>query len=503
MDIPKGKVYLVGAGPGDVGLLTVRGAEILRRADVVVYDSLVNPQLLKMAPQAEKIFVGKISGDHTYTQDQISTLLVDLARTHSVVVRLKGGDPFVFGRGGEECLALRKAQVPYEVVPGVTAGVAAPAYAGIPVTHRGLASSVTFLTGHWATRHSPEEWQRALYQGTLVIYMGKERLPALLSLLLDAGRDPSTPAAVIYWGTYRRQHVVRATLGTLQEKVPESEFQGPALLVVGSVVDLAEHLQWFENLPLYGLRVAVTHSEQRSAGLEPRLTELGATVQTFSTVEVVPLEPAPPFPDLSQYSWLILQSVSAAEAFFHYLHQQGKDARALGGVKLCALGKTTADFLRQHFLSPELTPQNISSAGVVGALASHGTPADMRILVPCSDQSSRIVQALKESGASVDDLPLYSKRPVPVSPKETANLLEFSPHLIVFTNAAAVHGFVEAVGAESLDTLKGKAAFASLGPTTTLAAKEYGLPIHVEPAQHHLSPLIEEICRWWKDRRVP
>ncbi len=255
MDIPKGKVYLVGAGPGDVGLLTVRGAEILRRADVVVYDSLVNPQLLKMAPQAEKIFVGKISGDHTYTQDQISTLLVDLARTHSVVVRLKGGDPFVFGRGGEECLALRKAQVPYEVVPGVTAGV-----------HRGLASSVTFLTGHWATRHSPEEWQRALYQGTLVIYMGKERLPALLSLLLDAGRDLSTPAAVIYWGTYRRQHVVRGTLGTLQEKVPESEFQGPALLVVGSVVDLAEHLQWFENLPLYGLRVAVTHSEQCRIG---------------------------------------------------------------------------------------------------------------------------------------------------------------------------------------------------------------------------------------------
>lgn len=499
-----GTVYLVGAGPGDPGLLTLRGQACLRRAQAVVYDALINPALLSWAPQAECIFVGKQTDRHSLPQDEINDLLIALARRHACVVRLKGGDPFVFGRGGEEALALSGAGIPFEVVPGVTAGVGVPAYAGIPVTHRNIATSVTFITGHTARGADgvAPDLSRLALDGTLCFYMGLSGLPTLVQSLIALGRSPETPAAAIEWGTYARQRTVVATLETLPAACAAQALAAPALVIVGEVVGLRDQIRWFEAKPLFGLRVAVTHAAQRHGPLESQLRELGASVLPFATVAFTPVDAAAPEhddapADFSAFDWIVLTTVNAAEALFARLDALDRDARALAGVRLCAVGASTIDAVRQRFLRLDATPENYEATTLVEALRVHGSLNGQRVLVPRAEIArSSVPAALRQAGADVTEWRAYTATLPSAAAAEAAALLQDPPGIVIFTNAQAVRHFAQALGEAGLHALAATTAFASIGPVTTQAAQQAGLPIAVEPARHDVPSLIEALCTW-------
>jgi len=340
----RGKVYLVGAGPGDPGLITCKALRVLQQADVVVYDELANSTLLNEAPEnADKIYVGKRGGAHSTSQDNINNLLIEKALDERLVVRLKGGDPLVFGRGGEEALALREAGIDFEIIPGVTSGIAALTYAGIPPTHRGLATAVTFITGHEDPTKSNSQlnWKAiASLHGTLVFYMGMKNLPEIVARLQENGRSPDTPTAVIRYGTMPSQQSVTGTLATIEAKVRETGFKPPALIVVGEVVGLRDKLNWFENKPLFGKRIVVTRSRAQASDLVAALEALGADVLVFPTIKIIPPVSYAPLDraieNIGGYRWIVFTSVNGVEAFFNRLFHLGRDVRALAGIKFCA-----------------------------------------------------------------------------------------------------------------------------------------------------------------------
>lgn len=492
----RGKVYLVGAGPGDPGLLTVRGRDLLERADVVVYDNLINERLLEWAPDAEHVFVGKSPDRHTLTQDDINRVIVELAGKHGTVVRLKGGDPFVFGRGGEEAQALRDASIPFEVVPGITAGIAAPAYAGIPVTHRNVASSVVFLTGHRnaETGCMAVPLERLALESTLIVYMGLRNLDALVEQLIQQGRSAGTPAAAIEWGTYNRQRTVTGTLETIAARCRGAKLESPVLTVIGEVVSLRGAVSWFENRPLFGRRVAVTQTRERSGELTGRLRELGAEVFEFPTVRIES-EPAADRIDVAPYDWIVLTSVNGVDYLFDALRRAGRDIRALHGKRLCAISARTAEALEHHALVVDAVPEKYDAATVIASLEGVSGPLrGKRVLMPRADVGrSSIPQALREHGAEVTELRAYETVVPPEAEALADRLVSFKPNYITFGSASAARNFHRILGPDRLARLAG-AVYAAIGPIASEAAEELGIGVSIVPRVHRLTELVEAIA---------
>ena len=495
-----GTVYLVGAGPGDPGLLTLRAAELIARADVLVYDALVSPAILEHAGGAERVYVGKRGGEHSRTQEQINQVLVDLAARHRTVVRLKGGDPFVFGRGGEEALTLVRAGVPFEVVPGVTAGIAAPAYAGIPVTQRGMAASVAFVTGHEDPTKSDTDvdWAHlARGVGTVVFYMGVGKMAENFARLVEHGRAETTPAAAIEWGTYPRQRTVTGTLATLPALAREAGIGAPSLIVVGEVVALRGELGWWDRRPLSGRRIVVTRARAQASDFAAQLEELGAEVVQFPTIRIAPAADPEPLrravADAGSFDWIVFTSVNGVERFWYELAQQGCDARHLGGVSVCAIGPATAAELARRGVVADLVPDEFVAEAAVQALLRAGVEGK-RVLLPRADIARALLpEQLRAHGAEVVEVDAYTTvRDGTDAERVARRIAEGSIDLVTFTASSTVRGFVELVGAEV-----GAAKVASIGPVTTNTARELGVRVDVEAEEYTIPGLvraIRELC---------
>ena len=414
------KVYLIGAGSGDPGLFTLKGRDCLAAADVVIYDALANDALLAYARKdAELIYVGKVAGNHALPQDGINQLLVDKAREGKVVARLKGGDPYIFGRGGEEAEALLEAGIPFEEVPGISSTIAAPAYAGIPLTHRNFASSVTIITGHENPDKpgSVHNWQ-ALAQSasTLVFVMGMKNLPDIARNLLAAGMDPATPAALVYRGTTPRQRSLVSTLAALPQAAVDQGFSNPSVIVVGKVCSLHDQLGWFEQRPLFGRSVVVTRAREQASGLAQELVQLGADVIQCPTIEISPLpdyaELDAAIDRLSEYAWLIFTSVNGVRWFWKRLEAAGKDSRALGLCRVAAIGPATAEALEARGIRPDFIPECYVAEGVVEGLLARGKVDGVRMLLPRAAKAREVLpDELRKAGARVDVISAYETIP--------------------------------------------------------------------------------------------
>lgn len=536
------KVYLIGAGPGNPGLITMRGLDIIRRADVIVYDYLSNNELLAEAkPGAEFIFVGKKGFEDHVTQDEINSILVETARrldeeaairtlderraegagnAHPIIARLKGGDPFVFGRGGEEALCLRDNGIPFEIVPGVTSGIAAPAFAGIPVTHRKVASSVTFITGHEdPTRDETSvDWAAlaalAAKGDTLCFYMGIRSLPSITGHLMNEGLAHETPAALVRWGTVPEQETLVSTVAEVARRVEETGFAAPAIIVVGNVVGLRDKLRWYETAPLFGKRVVVTRSRLQTGVLSTRLSELGAKVLEFPTIEQTDPDDLAPLDDaiahLPTYQWVIFTSVNGVDRFFARLHHRGLDTRALGPAKIAAVGVATAARLEEFGIIADLVPSRyvgeelaraICNSAVSDAedplIADSGRVLDgVSILIPRALVAGEALpRLLRENGAHVDVVGAY-KTVVPRTEHvdELKQLLRSEEGVaITFTSSSTVENLFELLGADA-SSLLSRADLFSIGPTTTATLSERGLAPTAQAEMFTIPGLIDAIC---------
>lgn len=492
-----GTVYLVGAGPGDPGLLTVRGLECLRQAEVVVYDYLANPALLAHAPaEAELVYVGKKAGAHTLKQEAINELLVNHGLAGRRVVRLKGGDPFVFGRGGEEALALREAGIPVEIVPGVTAGVAAPAYAGIPVTHRGYASALSLVTGHEDPNkdESAIDWE-ALARGgaTLAFYMGVSNLPGIAQRLVAGGRSPETPVAVIRRGTFPDQEVVEGTLATIAARVAATGLRPPAITLVGDVVGLRRQLRWFDMKPLFGRTVVVTRSRTQSSELVRELGSLGARVMPFPTIRIEDVDDPGPLEtavaSAGSFDWVAFTSTNAVDSVFSALERIGGDARALAGCRVCVTGSATAEALRAHGIRPDLIPPRFTSKAMFRALSESVDLRGLRFLLPRADIApADLPDSLRAAGAEVSEVVAY--RTVPARPEERVfdALRAGDVDVVTFTSSSTARNFA-AIARRELGEIPGSVVYVSIGPETSKAAKSEGIAILAEAAEHTIAGL--------------
>ena len=483
-------VYLVGAGPGDPGLLTARALELIAAADVIVYDRLIPATALDGArPDATLIYAGKEGGGPSMPQSEIDRLLITHGSSRAVVVRLKGGDPFVFGRGGEEAEALREAGVTFEVVPGVTAGVAGPAYAGIPVTHRDAASAVAFLTGHEdpTKASSALDWRAlAAFPGTVVFYMGVRQLPAIASALIAGGRDAAEPAAVVERGTLSDQRVVAGTLETIAAVAADAGIRAPALIVIGAVAALRDRLSWFESRPLAGLSVAVTRARAQASGLAGRLAGLGAAVVEAPAIRIVPIDG--PAPAVDGYDLVCLTSPNGVRLLFSRLEAAGKDARALAGARVAAIGPGTAAVLRSHGVIADVVPERFVAEGLVDALAD--VPVTRALVARAADARDVLVDALRERGAEVDVVALYETVAEPLSDVQLAAVADAD--YVTFTSSSTVRFLLESAGGLGLGSGRG-ARLVSIGPVTSATMREHGLEPDVEASRHDIDGLIEAL----------
>jgi uroporphyrinogen III methyltransferase/synthase len=478
-------VYLVGAGPGDPGLLTVRARELIAAADVVLYDRLVPREALAAArPDAELVDVGKQGGGPQAPQEDTNRLLVEHGRAGRTVVRVKGGDPFVFGRGGEEALVLRDAGVPFEVVPGITAGIAAPAYAGIPVTHRGLASGVAFVTGHEdpSKEATALDWSSlAAFPGTLVFYMGVRALPAIAERLMAGGRSGAEPAAVIERGTLPGQRTVLATLADVAARAAEAGVRAPAVTVVGDVAGLRERLAWLEARPLHGLSVAVTRARTQASALAGRLRGLGADVVEAPAIRIRPLDA--PLPDPRGYDLLCVTSPNGAELLLARL----RDARELAGVRVAAIGPGTAGALRAGGVEPDVVPARAVAEGLVEALA--GVEVRRALIVRAAEGRDVLPGALRARGASVDVAALYETVAEPLD--EATRAAAAAADYLLFTSGSAARSFARAAGDGALRGPR----LASIGPATSAVLRELGAKPDIEADPHTPDGLVEALLR--------
>ncbi len=504
----RGRVYLIGAGPGDPGLITLRGRDALAAADVVVYDYLANDRLLMhVRPTAERIYVGKKgTGEKAARQEEINRILVTRAQEGKVVARLKGGDPFIFGRGGEEAEALARAGLPFEVIPGVSAATGVPAYAGIPLTHREWTSTVAFVTGHEepGKEESAIDWKAlSSAAGTLVFLMGVARLAEIAAQLIRAGRDPRTPAAVIRWGTRPEQETVTAPLEEVAKRAAERGLQPPALLVVGEVVRLRERLNWFDNRPLFGRRVAVTRAREQASELVERLSFYGAEVSEFPTIR---LEPPSDFSaldgalrDPTRYDWVIFTSANAVRVVLDRLWGMGKDARALAGVRLAAIGSATAVALEQRGLRVDIVPKEFRAEGLAAALEGEDFTGK-RVLLPRAREAREVLPGeLRRRGARVEVVEAY--RTVP--PKEdrgpmVEELRRGRIAAITFTSSSTVKNFAAIMEGEGPlpELLKG-VAVACIGPITRDTAMQYGLSVAIMPEEYTIAALADAMADYF------
>jgi len=477
-----GKVFLVGAGPGDPGLLTLRAAELLATADVVALDALVSKDIAAMIPASTKVvYVGKRASAHALPQDQINQLLVDEAKKGHRVVRLKGGDPFVFGRGGEEAEELVAAGVPVEIVPGISSSIAGPAYAGIPVTHRSYATSLTLVTGHEADESTGIKWSAlAQLDGTIVFMMGLANLPSIVNNLTKFGCALDRPVAVISKATTREQRSVTGTLATIERIVKEAEIPTPALIVVGEVVKMHDIINWFETKPLFGKRIVVTRAREQASELKKMLEESGANVLQFPTIEIAPPESFDSLDHViaGRYDLYVFTSVNGVKFFFDRLLERGKDARLLAGARLAAVGDTTAAELRARGIAPDLIPEKFQSITLLPLLASDQTGIRTAV-IRAADGRDELIDELRKRGGQVDLGIAYQTRAADYDLDELRVLLD-SIDGVTFTSASTVEHFFGKLTADERKKLVSRAKFFSIGPATTEAIKRYGFTPELE-----------------------
>lgn len=505
MKSEKGKVYLVGAGPGDPGLITVKGKECIERADVIVYDYLAAPALLGHAPKnAEMIYVGKKGGDHTLSQDGINALLVEKASAGAVVTRLKGGDPFIFGRGGEEAEVLVEAGIAFEVVPGVTSAIAAPAYAGIPLTHRKFTATLSLVTGHEdpEKEESNIDWPAISKSGTLVFFMGVKNLPLIVRRLKECGKPSDTPVALVRWGTTAKQKTVTGTLDTIVDNVAAARLKSPSIIVVGQVVSLRDTMQWFENRPLFGKRIIVTRARTQASGLTKSLAELGALCLEAPSIKIVEPDDYRPMDQaiagLPGFDWIVFTSVNGVESFFQRLFEKGRDARRLGSIKTACIGPATERKLREYGVLTDILPEKYVAESVVDAFKGQDMDGK-RVLIPRAMEARTVLpDELRKMGAQVDEVTAYKT----VEERDQADaiaeqLREGDIDMVTFTSSSTVTNFMNLLPADEAVKLMEKVTVACIGPVTAETAEKLGLAVGISADTYTIPGLVDAILAYY------
>lgn len=495
-----GTVYLVGAGPGDVGLLTLKAVEALKKADVLVYDRLAEEKILDFAPKnAERIYVGKASSNHAMKQEDINSLLVNKAKEGKTVVRLKGGDPFVFGRGGEEALKLQEENVPFVIIPGVTSAIAAAAYAGIPVTHRGAATSFAVVTGHEDPNktESSIRWKElASATDTLVFLMGVENLPKITEKLIENGRDKNTPAALVRWGTRFEQEVLTTTVENAADDVKRTGLKPPAVFIVGEVVNLREKLAWFERTPLFGKRILVTRAREQASALTKLLEEQGAKVTEAPAIKITPpsdeyaaLDDA--LKNINKYNWLIFTSANGVKHFFTRLYLQNKDSRALGTVKIATIGKITAAELLNYGVKSDITPKEFRAESLIDALQGKFSAKDNILIARAEEAREVLPESLKSSGANVEVVHAYK---TVVETENGENLRQMFLNnefdIVTFTSSSTVKNLIKIIG--DINLLK-NVKTACIGPITAKTLENMGIKPDITAKEYTIEGLVKSI----------
>ncbi len=501
-----GKVYLVGAGPGDPGLISVKGLESLKKADVIIYDRLLDDQLLDLAtPTAEIIYVGKAAGEHTKPQAEINQLLVTKAKEGKTVVRLKGGDPFVLGRGGEEVEVLAQNCVPFEVVPGVTSAIAVPAYAGIPVTHRGIASSFAVITGHEdpGKEDSSINWEKlATGVDTLIFLMGMNNLPEIVSKLIEFGRPSDTPVAVIKEGTKPEQETVVGSLKDIVAKVKNHHLAPPATIIVGEVVRLRDELRWFDNRPLFGKRILVTRARHQAGSLSQLLAERGAEPIELPAIHIQPIadttELDQAISNIKRYHWIVFTSINGVAAFWQRLNNLKLDSRALSGLQIGAIGPATAEALAAKGVTPDYVPESYTTEGILAGLG-HQDIAGQRFLLPRADKADKdLAQGISQLGAEVREVTAYNTVPAKESIVAARRMLASGEiEVITFTSSSTVANLVAAFQGEPW--LVNQAKIACIGPKTAEAATKAGLKVDILASEQTISGLVAAIEEYFRE----
>lgn len=502
----KGKVYLIGAGPGDPGLLGLKAKECLETADAVVYDRLADPRIIEFCRKdAEMVYVGKASANHTMRQPDINKLLVKLAAEGKTVARLKGGDPFVFGRGGEEAIELLEAGLPFEFVPGVTSAIAVAEYAGIPVTHRHVATSFAVITGHEdpTKGESTINWKGlATAVDTLVFLMGVENIERISSQLIANGRSADCPAAVIRWGTRPEQRTLITTVGKAAADVKATGMKPPAIFLVGEVVKLREQLQWFDNKPLFGKTVIVTRARAQASALTKKLEAQGARVLEVPAIKIVPPADFAPLDkaiaEIDTYKWLILTSVNGVEYFFNRLQKAGKDSRALCGVKIAAIGSATAEALKGYGITADLIPSAYKAEELADALAEDTKAGDKLLLARAKVARNVLPERLRALGAQVDVVAAYETVTDCQNKEELLEALEsVEASVVTFTSSSTVTNLLDVLG-DKKDLLN-KVALAAIGPVTAETLEKNGLKPAISAAEYTIDGLMTAIEEYYKE----
>lgn len=495
-------VYLVGAGPGDPGLITLKGKNCIQIADVVIYDYLAAPGLLKYArKEAELIYVGKKGGDHTLSQEGINALLVKKAEEGNVITRLKGGDPFIFGRGGEEAETLIDNDIAFEIVPGVTSAVAAPAYAGIPLTHRKHTATVAFVTGHEDPNKNESniDWAAlAKGIGTLVFFMGIKNLGHIVSELTRHGKPKETPVAIVRWGTTPIQQTVTGTLNNILEVAQKAAIKPPALVVVGSVVDLREQMKWFEKRPLLGKRIVVTRARAQASDLVNRLESLGAHCMECPTIQTAPPDNWGPvdqaIDDLGGYDWLIFTSVNGVAYFFERLFEKGRDVRALGNIKTAAIGPATAEKLLSFGIKSDIIPKTYRAESIIEAFSNQSVNG-VKILLPRAKEARSVLPVeLARMGAQVNEVTAYQTLAVNEYAEELKTaLLNNEIDMVTFTSSSTAGNFKRLLPEDQFQKLMQSVKIASIGPITSETATKLGFQISIEAEAYTIDGLCQAI----------
>ena len=504
----KGKVYLIGAGPGDPGLLTLKGRECLEKAEVVIYDYLANPVLLSMAPQtAEQIYVGKVRGKHHIPQNEINQLLVDQAAQGKQVARLKGGDPYVFGRGGEEATFLHQNNIDFEVVPGVTAGFAAAAYAGIPLTHRDVTTSLAMLTGHERPerRLSSLDWDKlANGIGTLVFYMGMSNLKLICSELIAHGRAAETPVAIIQWATLPRQKTLVGTLESISDDVLKSGIEPPAVIIIGDVVRYREELRWYDNLPLFGRRFLLTRPKEQSASFVRLLQQQGAETICVPTIEIAPPQIWQPLDEalqaINSFDSLILTSANGVDSLFKRLATLQMDVRSLAGIQIVAVGTKTAQAMAPYGIRPDLIPDDFRAEGIVEALLAQGVEGK-RFLYPRAEIARPLmIDTLEGSGGTVVAPVAYRT----IRPKKGEEMIR---HLLaaeeldaICLSSSSTFDNLQAMLGDDLKKLLGRTRLFSIGPLTSATIRRHGFEVALEPETSTLDDLVAAMIAYYQSQ---
>jgi len=504
-----GIVYLIGAGPGDPGLLTIKAKECIENADVVVYDYLASPYLLDYAREdAQIIYVGKKGGDHTLSQDKINLLLVDKAKQGLNIARLKGGDPFVFGRGAEEAQILLDHGVAYEVIPGVTSAIAAPAYAGIPVTHREHTSFVSFITGHEDPTKKDTSMQWDVYaksNATLVFLMGVKNLENIVNNLIEHGKASDTPVALVRWGTTTKQQTVTGTLENIVKLVKKAKLKSPAIIVIGHVVSLRDELAWFDKRPLFGKKIVITRARAQASDLVSKLNKLGAQCIEIPTIKIAPPKDINPLKEsienINKYNWLVFTSVNGVKSFFDTLFDMGKDVRVLGHLKFACIGPVTKERLKDFGIISDILPETYRAESVVEAFSNFEIK-DKKVLLPRAKKARTILpEELTKMGAKVDEVIAYETLLDDDKKEELVSFLENNEiDAVTFTSSSTVSNFMSQLEDKDVEKLLKNVVTASIGPITSDTARSLNIEPDIEALEYTIPGLVDSLLEFYKNK---